>query len=62
MKYAKKLKVIPYVSETSVLPQVSSETLAMSQIGSLLNNALKFEKIPDEKLKIYNQALAKLKE
>ena len=34
----------------------------MSQIGSLLNNALKFEKIPDEKLKIYNQALAKLKE
>ena len=52
MKYAKKFKLVPYTNETP----------AASQIVSTFNNALTTDKYPDEKVKIYNQALSKIKD
>ena len=52
MKYAKKFRVVPYTTETP----------ALSQIATTFNTALTTKTYPDEKVKIYNQALSKLKE
>ena len=52
MKYAKKIKLVPY----------SIETPAVSQLTSTLNNALTKNTFSDEKVKIYYQALSKIKE
>ena len=52
MKYAKKFKVVPY----------SAETPGISQVNSTFNNALTSNTFPDEKVKIYNQALSKIKD
>lgn len=52
MKYAKKFKLVPY----------SAETLASTQINAALTNSLKMPTIPEQKVKIYNTALTKLKE
>ena len=52
MKYAKKFRVVPYTTETP----------ALSQIASTFNTALTTKTYPDEKVKIYNQALSKIKE
>ena len=52
MKYAKKFRVVPYTTETP----------ALSQIATTFNTALTTKTFPDEKVKIYNQALSKLKE
>jgi len=52
MKYAKKFKLVPY----------STETPGVSQVTTTFNNALTSNTFPDEKVKIYNQALSKIKE
>ena len=52
MKYAKKFKLVPY----------STETPGVSQVATTFNNALTSNTFPDEKVKIYNQALSKIKE
>ena len=52
MKYAKKFKLVPY----------SAETPASTQINAALTNSLKMPTIPEQKVKIYNTALTKLKE
>ena len=52
MKYAKKFKVVPY----------SIETPAVSQLTSTFNNSLTKLTFSDEKVKIYNQGLSKIKE
>ena len=52
MKYAKKFKLVPY----------STETPEVSQVATTFNNALTSNTFPDEKVKIYNQALSKIKE
>ena len=52
MKYAKKFKLVPY----------NNETPAASKIVITFNNALKTDKYPDKKVKIYNQALSKIKD
>ena len=52
MKYAKKFKLVPY----------SAETPASTQINAALTNSLRMPTIPEQKVKIYNTALTKLKE
>ena len=52
MKYAKKFKVVPY----------STETPTASQLTSTFNNALTKNTFSDEKVKIYNQALSRIKD
>ena len=52
MKYAKKFRVVPYTTETP----------ALSQIATTFNTVLTMKTYPDWKVKIYNQALYKLKE
>ena len=52
MKYAKKFKVVPY----------STETPTASQLTSSFNNALTKNTFSDEKVKIYNQALSRIKD
>ena len=52
MKYAKMFKLVPY----------STETPAISQVIITYNNALTSNTFPDEKVKINNQALSKIKE
>ena len=51
MKYAKKIRVVPYITETP----------ALSQIATTFNTALTPKTYPAEKVEIYNQALCKLK-
>ena len=52
MKYAKKFRVVPYTTETP----------ALSQVATTFNTALTTNTYPDEKVKIYNQALSRIKE
>jgi len=52
MKYAKKFKLVPY----------SAETPASTQINAALTNSLRMPTIPEQRVKIYNTALTKLKE
>jgi hypothetical protein len=52
MKYAKKYKLVPYTNETP----------SASQLIPTFNNALTTDKFPDEKVKIYHQALSKIKD
>jgi len=52
MKYAKKYELFPYTNETP----------SASQLIPTFNNALTTDKFPDEKVKIYHQALSKIKD
>ena len=52
MKYAKNFKVASY----------STETPTASQLTSTFNNALTKNTFSDEKVKIYNQALSRIKD